>query len=72
MRYLVLSIYLLVLVSCKTDEKPEFSLNGSITELKDFSMFYLRDAETGKDIDSSKVVENSFKFTTNDYFATHF
>jgi thiol-disulfide isomerase/thioredoxin len=64
-RTLKLLIITLILTSCKQEKKSEFSITGTTNELKNGTVLYLFDSSKEKIIDSVKVQDNKFYFSTN-------
>lgn len=58
-------IITLILTSCNQEKKSEFSITGTTNELKNGTVLYLFDSSKEKIIDSVKVQNNKFNFSTN-------
>lgn len=65
MRTIKFLIIILILASCNQEKKSDFSLSGTTNELKNGTILYLFDSSMEKIIDSVKVQNNKFNFTTN-------
>ena len=65
MRALLFLITTLILISCNQEKQSKFSLNGTTNKLKNGTVLYLYDSAMEEIIDSAKVENNKFNFTTN-------
>ena len=65
MRALKFLLIAFFLTSCNQEKKPEFSINGTTNELKNGTVLYLFDNSKDKIIDSIKVQNNKFNFSTS-------
>lgn len=64
MKSLLLTLNLLLSISCNQKPETGFSLTGNTNGIKDGTVLYLHDNLSDRTIDSTVVKKSSFKFRT--------